>query len=302
MSQSREIKRRIRSIQSTKKITKAMELVSASKMRKAVNQVLISRHYSNYAWNIIQSIAKSNPKYKHPLLQKPKKVTKAAILVISSNRGLCGGFNSNVLKETLKTVKNLQSQNISFDFITFGKKTRDQLRRLKYNIIADFSKPDLLNDVTAISSLSHLLLEEYSKKNYQRIILIYTDFISSLKQHPLTKELLPLKTYEDKDLGTVGNISDSEKKPEIIINSEYKFEPSPKKVLDQILPRILEIQIYQAVLESDASEHSSRMMAMKNATTSASDMIDSLSLAYNQARQAAITQELAEIVSGASAL
>lgn len=301
MSQSREIKRRIRSIQSTKKITKAMELVSAAKMRKAVNQVLISRNYSNMAWQVVRRIAQTNPKYKHPLLRKNYPIKKVAILVISSNRGMCGGFNSNIASLAVKTAKNLQEQNIEYDFLTFGKKVRDQLRRLKYNIIADFDKPDLTLDSTKLNPIAKILLDEYMKNHYQQINLIYTDFISSLKQQPRLKELLPISTKEDMNLGVVGTEKDKVKEelPNIL---EYKFEPTPKKVLSQILPRILEVQIYQATLESDASEYSARMMSMKNATTAASDMIDSLSLAYNQARQAAITQELAEIVSGASAL
>ncbi len=303
MSQSKEIKHRIKSIQNTKKITKAMELVAASKMRKAVSQVVLSRNYSNLAWNIIEKISLSNPKYIHPLLKNPKKIKHAAILVVSSNRGLCGAFNGNVLKKCISSSKDLSQKNINHTFLTFGRKVRDQLRRLKYDIAADFDKPDLLNEISTISPISKILLDGFVQKQYQAVYLVYTDFVSTLKQQPIIKKLLPLKTHPDTNIGVVSNPDSKNLKLESRnLKLEYKYEPSPKLVLDQILPRILELQIYQAVLESDASEHSARMLAMKNAHKSATDMIDSLNLAYNQARQAAITQELAEIVAGANAI
>jgi len=303
MSQGKEIKHRIKSIQNTKKITKAMELVSAAKMRKAVGQVVLSRNYARLAWEIIAKISHSNPKYVHPLLKKPKKIKQALILVVSSNRGLCGAFNSNVLKKCLLVDRELKQKNIDYQFITFGSKVRDQLRRLKYNLLADFTKPDLLDDLAYITPISQLLLDGFIQKEYQAIYLVYTDFISTLKQQPIIKKLLPLKTHPDSEIGVVSNnSSDISETENWKLKTDYKYEPSPKLVLDQILPRILELQIYQAVLESDASEYSARMLAMKNAHKSATDMIDSLNLAYNQARQAAITQELAEIVAGANAI
>jgi len=299
MSNTRDIKRRIKSIQSTQKITKAMEMVAASKMRKAVSQVQISREYASKAWQVVQNIAEGDKKIKHPLLKKPKNIKKVAILAVSSNRGLCGGFNSNLVKEAVRTCHNLEENKTEFEFITFGKKGADQIRKHGYNITANFDKPDLLQNITTISPITHLLLEGFQKKEYQQVILVFTDFISSLNQKPISKVLLPLKTTADKD---IGNISQDSKEDEKVSEKyEYKFEPSPAEVLNDILPRILELQIYQACLESDASEHSSRMMAMSNAHGAATDMIDELSLAYNKARQAAITQEIAEIVSGANA-
>lgn len=300
MANTREIKRRIKSIQSTQKITKAMEMVAAAKMRKAVDQVLTSRNYSNIAWEIVQNIATSEVQHKHPLLRKVKNIKKVGILAISSNRGLCGGFNSNLVKTVLSECNRLADKKIEFEFITFGKQVAEQIRKNELNIAADFEKPDLLQNITTISPISHILLNGFVAKKYQQVLLIYTDFESSLKQKPIVKQLLPLRTTADQDLGEVGQKKKKENTEKELL--EYKFEPSPNEVLDEILPRILEIQIYQAVLESDASEHSSRMMAMKNAHTAATDMIDALTLAYNQARQAAITQEIAEIVAGANAI
>ncbi len=303
MSNTRDIKRRIKSIQSTQKITKAMEMVAASKMRKAVSQVQVSREYASKAWQVVQNIATGDKKFKHSLLKKPKQIKKVAILAVSSNRGLCGGFNSNLVKEAVQTCHNLSDNNIEFEFITFGKKGADQIRKHGYDIVANFDKPDLLQNITTISPITHMLLDGFQKKEYQQVILVFTDFISSLNQKPTSKVLLPLKTHADADIGNVTTGSkDADKDDEKQDNYEYKFEPSPSEVLDDILPRILELQIYQACLESDASEHSSRMIAMSNAHGAATDMIDELSLAYNKARQAAITQEIAEIVSGANAI
>ncbi|MFA4930363.1 MAG: ATP synthase F1 subunit gamma [Patescibacteria group bacterium] len=306
MSNTREIKRRIKSIQSTQKITKAMEMVAAAKMRKAVDQVLISRHYSNIAWEIIQKIATSEVQHKHPLLREIKNVKKVAILTIASNRGLCGGFNSNLFKTALAACQKLSANQIEFEFITFGKQIAAEIRKKNLNIVADFAKPDLLQNITTVSPIAHILLDGFISKKYQQVLLVYTDFQSSLKQTPVVKQLLPLKTTADQDLGVVGPQSTKKSYSQTPADTheiiEYKFEPSPAHVLDEILPRILEIQVYQAVLESDASEHSARMMAMKNAHTAATDVIDSLTLAYNQARQAAITQEIAEIVAGANAI
>jgi F-type H+-transporting ATPase subunit gamma len=302
MSNTRDIKRRIKSINNTKKITKAMELVSASKMRKAVAQVIVSRNYAQKAWQIVQGISASKVKYRHPLLKKISKVKHVAILAISSNRGLCGGFNSSLTRLATKTVHELDKQNITYDFITLGKVGAGEIKKLELPIIANFEKPDLMQDITTITPIAQILLNGFILKKYQQIKLIYTDYKSSLHQIPTVKTLLPLSTSADQDLGNVDKTT--EKVENIILNKffEYKFEPSPAKVLDEILPRILELQIYQACLESDASEHSARMLAMRNAYIAASDVIDELTLVYNKARQTAITQEIAEIVAGANSI
>jgi len=300
MSQVREIKRRIKSINNTKKITKAMELVAASKMRKAVDQVVLSRNYSQIAWQVVQRISLDRS-VRHPLFKVSRQVDRAAVLVISSNRGLCGGFNTNLTRLINSHLKQWQAKHIPIDFYTFGQKVRDNLRLLNQNIVADFNKPDLMQDISLITPISQGLIDGFVTRKYQRVFLIYTDFVSSLKQVPLLKQILPLRPEPDENIGQIDSVKTTSQDLSAV-NFEYKFEPSPIQVLDLILPRILETQIYQAVLESDASEHSARMMAMQNASNAADDMVDGLTLAYNQARQAAITQEIAEIVGGVAAL
>ncbi|HPN67614.1 MAG TPA: ATP synthase F1 subunit gamma [bacterium] len=300
MSNTRDIKRRIKSINNTKKITKAMELVSAAKMRKAVAQVVVSRQYALKTWQIIQSISNSNVSYQHPLLKQHPNVKRVAVLAISSNRGLCGGFNTSLVRLAHQAAQNFTKDNIKYEFITFGKVAAEEIKKLHHPIVANFDKPDLMQNIVTIDPITKILLEGFVTKKYQQIKLLYTDYQSSMRQIPVIKTLLPLSTSIDQDLGDVGQ--SPENSPTENIFFEYKFEPSPAKVLDQILPRILELQIYQACLESDASEHSARMMAMRNAYNAASDVIDELSLAYNKARQTAITQEIAEIVAGANSI
>lgn len=302
MANTRDIKRRIKSISSTKKITKAMEMVAASKMRKAVQQVTVSRNYATKAWAIVQKIATSKIIHQHPFLRQPKKIRKVAILAISSNRGLCGGFNSNLSKEVIRTCKQFQSSDIQCDFITFGQKGAKEIHHRNLNIIADFPKPDLMQDITSIDPICQLLLSGFQKKIYQKVILVYTDFQSSMVQIPMSKVLLPLSTTTDLNLGVVSSKADQTVNDTSNMIDEYKYEPSAREVLDDILPRILELQIYQACLESDASEHSARMVAMRSAYTAANDMIHELNLVYNKARQSAITQEIAEIIAGANAI
>ena len=301
MANTRDIKRRLKSIGSTKKITKAMEMVSAAKMRKAVSQVMISREYANIAWEIMQNISKSETHFRHPLLRQPGEIKKIAILAVSSNRGLCGGFNSNLTKEVMRVYQKYNSQGVNCDFITYGQKTAREIRQNGLNIIANFTKPDLMQNIDSIDPICQILLKGFQTKMYQKVILIYTDFKSSLFQQPLAKTILPLATVADQDLGKVNNDSSKIEKTRIKVE-EYKFEPSPREVLDEILPRILKLQIYQSCLESDASEHSARMVAMRNAYSAANDMIHELNLIYNKARQTAITQEIAEIVGAVSAL
>lgn len=300
MSAPREIRRRIKSITNTKKITKAMELVSASKMRKAVNNVLATRSYANLAWRVVLDLAgKTESKY-HPLLEK-RPLKKIGIVLISSNRGLCGGFNGQIAAKVAKEIKKYEAQNIAVELITLGKRGRDIARKSNANIIADFIKQDLTVSIAQISALSHLVLENFINGTYDSILLAYTDFISSIAQKPRLKKLLPLETEVDEELGAV-NKEARDKRHETLALQEYIFEPSTDEVLEKLLPRLIETQIYQAVLESDASEHSARMMAMRNASDAAVDMIDDLTLAFNQARQAGITREIAEIAGGKAAL
>jgi len=304
MSQIKEVKRRIKSITNTKKITKAMELVAASKMKKAVSSVLATRDYSNLAWETAHNLAFRIKQIYHPLMQK-RGENNIAVLVISSNRGLFGGFNSHLVANVAKFLKDHKSS--KKDIISFGRKGRGGIARHRFNLIADYEKKDITSSIAEIEPLAQFIISEYSKGVYDKVYIAYTDYYSSLIQKPKIIPLLPLdiKTHNS-DLGATnrfGAQEEEEKKgDEETFQSEYLFEPRAGEVLDFLLPRMVEILIYQAVLETEASEHSARMMAMRNASDAATDMINELTLIYNKARQASITKELTEIAGGAAAL
>ena len=290
--QTRSIKRRLKSVRNTKKITKAMELVAGSKMRKAVNAVAGSRPYASLAWATVASIAKNIETDLHPLLRRKAGAPKSVLLLlITSDRGLAGGFNSNVVKAASVILKQYGPE-VKVDAVCVGKRGAEAMRRLNRHVVASFV--DVTNNpkFEEILPIGRLVVDEFVKGTYDRVVIAYTDFVSALTQKPLTMELLPLKKEIEELEGLEG-------KENVI---DYHFEPSPREVLDRILPRIVEAKVYHAVLESAASEHSARMMAMRNASDSASEMIDSLNFTFNQARQAGITQEIAEISSGKAAL
>jgi len=291
---SKDLKRRIRSIQNTKKITKAMELVAAAKMRKAVERVLMSRDYARVAWQMLVDLSEKVETKHHRLLHKNESGD-VGILLITSNRGLCGAFNQNVIRTVLDYLATQPDSTAKKEIILLGKKGRG-IVRTGNPVVAEFDKSDLTNAVKDILPLARLLLADYMSGRYQKIFLAYTDYVSSLKQVPRLRQLLPI-VKADKYLGTVFSQSD-----QTTLELEFIYEPSPAEVLDYLLPRLMEMQIYQAVLESEASEHSARMMSMRNATEAAADMIDNLTLIFNQARQGAITAELADISGGRLAL
>lgn len=286
---SRDIQRRLKSVRSIKKITRAMELVAASKMRKSVSRVISTRAYAESAWQLVMElIPRTNPSH-HPLLAE-RPVKKAAIVVISSNRGLCGAFNLNVVHKALQLVRTEGWSGDNVDFITFGKKGSQILTTLKRHIVADYPKDDITDTVADILPVSREIIDGFIAHRYDEVCLAYTDFRSSLRQESRIRHLLPL-VKPSRFLGQVGERPDTNAAD----FSEFLFEPSRDLVLQALLPRLIEVQVFQAVLESEASEHSARMLAMRNATESAIEMIDTLTLAYNQARQAGITAELAEI-------
>lgn len=310
MTSAKEIKKRIKSISNTKKITKAMEMVSASKMRRAIELVLKTRTYANLSWNTIINIAQSlnAGKNLHPLLEKREKIHKVAIVLISSNRGLCGGFNSAIINKAIKSIKK-HDKGIETDFIIIGSRGLSINSRFGYNIIAEFPKVDSNSEVSEISPVASLLIEDFLNKKYDKIILAYTDFVNPIKQVPRMRQILPVDIdNQDEYLGAVGKSEKVGVSKELIKEKEtkhlqnnkfiFKYEPSPEEVLDKLLPRLIEIQLFQALLESNASEHSARMAAMHQATDAASDLVSELTLFYNKARQASITAEIAEISAG----
>ncbi|MBI5370206.1 ATP synthase F1 subunit gamma [Candidatus Uhrbacteria bacterium] len=284
--QTRAIKRRIKSVTNTRKITKAMELVAASKMRKAVNGVLMSRPYSKLAWEAVFSIGAKMDASTHPLLARSEEVKHVLVLLLASDRGLAGGYNTNVIKTGLQEIKRL-GDGVGIQTICIGKRGADAMRRAGQPVLASFTEITNNTKFEEVLPIGRLVVEEFMKGTYDRVVLVYTDFISAVTQKPMTLELLPLGKPQETP-GPKGG--------------DYAFEPSPLEVLDKMLPRLVETMIYQAVLEAAASEHSARMMAMRSASDSARDMIDDLTFTFNQARQAGITQEIAEISSGKAAL
>ncbi|MFH1111860.1 MAG: ATP synthase F1 subunit gamma [Patescibacteria group bacterium] len=303
---TREIKRRIRSIKNTKQITRAMEMVSAAKMRKAVANVLATRTYANLGWEMLQELVRRTDPAHHPLLHRRETTKHIGLVIVTSNRGLCGGFNHQLANRANLYIERHRSQQVELeaDLVAVGKRGRDIMFRRGHTIVAEFTKTDITTRIDEVTPIAKLLIDDYLRGYYDRVVMAYTDFISPIAQKPRIKQLLPIEIEADADLGQArmpDQIKPSQpekQQPSYLYNYEYLFEPTPDQVLEDLLPRLLEVQIYQALLESDASEHSARMLAMRNASDAADDMISSLTLIYNQARQASITTELADITGG----
>lgn len=297
---TRDIKRRIRAIGNTKKITKAMELVAASKMRRAVQAVLATRMYANTAWAIVNELAQSVDRTKHPLLVEKEEVKTLGLLLIVSNRGLAGSFHRDLVEESASYIAKLKAvyPALKTKVVLVGKKGRDIYAKHRHEIMAEFEKSEVAHSVIDISPIARLVIDDYTKGQFDRVAVCYTDYLSSMKQEPHVMELLPIGT-RDTRLGAITKDEITNGNHEL---PEFLFEPSADKVLDSMLYRLTELQIFQALLESNASEHSARMMSMRQASDAASDMIDDFTLLYNQARQASITTELADISGGRAAL
>lgn len=299
---TKAINRRIKSIVNTKKITKAMELVAASKMRKAVASVLATRPYAAMAWSLVGRL-ESRDEAPHPLLRPRTRVSRSLAVLLASDRGLCGGFNAQIQRKALEFAAARPPGSV--DFIAIGRRGEQFLRRRGLPVAASFGGSMIqAPSVVAVRPLARLAREGFVSGAYDEVVVLYTDFVSAVLQKPRAKTLLPLQ--RDSELGLVGErgAGSGEPLPETrsLPPREFLFEPSPAQVLDALLPRIFEAQLYQAILESLASEHSARMMAMRSASDSAGEMIDDLRFTFNQARQASITQEIAEISAGTAAL
>jgi len=299
---TKTIKRRIKSIGNTKKITKAMEMISAVKMRKAIGNVLSTRNYSHLAWEMLYDVAKKTDITLHPLLEI-RPIKRVGVILIASNRGLAGGFNSKILQETHKyIVKESSNENVETEVIISGKQAKKIYHRFGHTVAAEFTKYDLTTKIDEILPITQTIINDYISGRYDKIVVAFTDYISAVSQTPLIKQVLPITTQTSLELNSKNVLSTQKTTSELKNDPEYLFEPNPRKVLDILLPRLVEIQIYQAILESDASEHSARMMAMKSASDSAGEMIKELNYSFNKARQASITREISEIVGGAAAL
>lgn len=289
----KELKNRIKSIRGTRKITRAMQLVSAAKMRKAQSQALASRPYSALAWELILNLTKQL-EIDIPLLRTHRHAKKVGVLVISSNRGFVGSLNVNLITK-LKEIET--NPEIICELAVFGRQAQMISGRLGKRIAADFPKLDKHATIDDIYPIAKYLTELYQSNQYRKIYIAYNHFHSTISQKPEIIQLLPFSQEIVQNIKSKQEVTISKK-----YGYNYQFEPEPVKVLEHLLPRIIESQIYQALLESDASEHSARMIMMKNATDAASDLIDDLTLSYNQMRQNKITTELAEITAGKLAL
>jgi F-type H+-transporting ATPase subunit gamma len=315
MANTKEIQRRIKSISSTKKITKAMEMVAAAKMRKTTEAVLKTRSYANLSWLTVLNLSQAinTGKSIHPLLNNRKKVKKVAVVLFASNRGLCGAFNSAIINKARTSI--LKHDEVDTDFIIIGKKGLAVNSRYGYNIVAQFEKNDTALEMKVAQPLAKMIIDDFLNEKYDKVMVAYTDFVNSVKQIPRIKQILPIDiNAEDEYLGVVGEDTRVGSDRKFIKEKEDKYlkkgkdnflftyEPNPETVLNQMLPRLIEVQLFQALLESNASEHSARMSAMNKATEAAKDLVDDLTLFYNRARQASITNEIAEISAGANAL
>jgi|AntRauTorcE11897_2_1112592.scaffolds.fasta_scaffold12250_2 F-type H+-transporting ATPase subunit gamma len=315
MANTKEIQRRIKSVTNTKKITKAMEMVAAAKMKKTTEAALKTRPYANLSWTTVLNLTQgvNTNKYLHLLLEERKEIKKVAMILFSSNRGLCGGFNSAILSKAKDSI--VKHGNIDTDFIVVGKKGLAVSSRYKYNISAQYDKNDTAYQIKEVQSLAKMVIDDFLNKKYDKIMVAYTDFVSPVKQMPRIKQLLPIDiNAKDDHLGIVGESSQIGLDKDFVQSKEDKYlkkgkerfiftyEPNAEEVLNQMLPRLIEVQLFQALLESNASEHSARMSAMNKATDAANDLVEELTLYYNKARQSAITSEIAEISAGANAL
>lgn len=322
-SSSKEIQRRIRSIKNTAKITRAMEMVAAAKMKKEVDKVLAVRAYANLAWKFLTNLSRAFEKQTHGLLEV-RPVKNILIILITSNRGLCGGYNSQLLKKLFlhlenpkslkinrvgnkKIISSVKDEDLNFEFIAVGKKGFNFLHNREKKVVALFENLNYYVGLEDVRSLAKIAMNDYIAEKYDKVVVAYTDYINPIIQTPKIRQILPIskldleKHLEEmrqmENLGTNDNFIEEEE--ELI---DYKIEPKPKKIIDEMLPRLVEMQLYHSILESNASKESARMMTMRNATDAAEDMVADLQYTYNQVRQSGITQEIAEITSGQVAL
>jgi len=299
----KEIKRRINSVKNTEQITKAMEMVSASKMRRSQEVALSARPYAIKALKILTRLSDKIDPIKHLLLES-REEGKIGLVLISTDKGLCGGLNANLFKKVGEFVK--KNESTEFEVITVGKKAREWALRAGFKVSADFEGYGDKVDILEVLPLAKNLINDYKAKKYKSVVFAYTNFISTLKQEAIIRPLLPIKKEILEEvvkeiIPEKGKYSKEDEKDKNKMG-EYIFEPSADEILKTVLPKLIETQVYHMVLEANASEHSARMVAMKSASEAAQEMIEELSLSYNKVRQAGITQEIAEISAGRAAL
>lgn len=287
MSGGKEITGQIKSIENTKKVTSALEMVSASKIRKSQALMKATRPYARMMRRIVGHLGKANPEYRHPFTIHHADVRKVGYIIVSTDRGLCGGLNSNLFKLVLRDMSEWKGQGAEISLVTLGKKAFAFFKNVKVEIAAHASQLGEKPQIGDLIGVIKTMLDAYRDRQVDRVYIVYNDFINTMAQKPLIEQLLPLPETDDEEVRDIW---------------DYIYEPDAETLLDSVLVRYIEALVYQAVLENLASEHAARMIAMKSATDNATDLIGELKLAYNKARQASITQEIAEIVSGAAAV
>ena len=288
MAVGREIKTQIKSLQNTRKITSAMEMVAASKMRKAQERMHTARPYAEKVRTVVGHLHFAHPEYKHAFLASREEVKRVGYIVISTDRGLCGGLNTNLLKMAVSDMRDWHEKGAEVDVCTIGSKGQGFLKRFGLNIISSVSHLGDHPDINQLIGVVKVMLDAFASGELDRLYIVYNEFVNTMTQTPTSLQLLPL-------VGT-------EQEEDLAHHWDYIYEPEAKQVIDALMPRFIESQVYQGVVENNACEQSARMVAMKSASDNAGDMIDDLNLKYNKARQAAITQEISEIVSGAAAV
>ena len=287
MAGAREIRTKIKSVQNTRKVTRALEMVSASKIRKAQDLMKASRPYARAMRQMIGHIARANSEYKHPFLVERSEIKRVGYIVVSTDRGLCGGLNSNLFRKLLGEIRQWQEKGVEVDVVAIGTKANAFFKRLKVNLVASVAHLGERPHIEQLIGVIKVMLDAYSDKKIDQLTLAYNDFVNTMTQKPTLDQLLPLPPSAQLETAH---------------DWDYIYEPDAETVLDHVLTRYIESLVYQAALENLASEHAARMVAMKAAGDNAKKAIDSLTLIYNKVRQAAITQEISEIVSGAAAV
>jgi F-type H+-transporting ATPase subunit gamma len=287
MAAAKEIRTKIASVKNTQKITKAMEMVAASKMRKAQNRMHTARPYASKMRNVIAHLARANTEYKHPFIIRREEIKRVGLIIVSTDRGLCGGLNSNLFRDLLKRMAAWDQEGLELDLCIIGTKAVGFFSRLGLNVVGQATH---LGDEPGVENLIgtvKIMLDKYIEGGIDELYLATNTFINSMTQRPTMEQLLPLQPSDEQELKH---------------HWDYIYEPDAKEVIDQLLTRFIESLVYQGVVENIACEQAARMVAMKSASDNAATLIDELQLIYNKARQAAITQELSEIVGGAAAV
>ena len=294
MASAREMRLRIRSVKSIAQVTRALETVSAAKVRKAIAAVNATRPYAEKSWKLLVHLARQPGHASlHPLLKEREEVKKVLVILISGDRGLAGAFNVNLVKDALDTFRDFSA---AVSYIAIGRKGRDMLLRRRRNVIADFSDIPIAPSFASLSAVGHIAIEEYLEGRADQVFLVYTDFHSMVKQDVVIRKLLPLEVEFAEDRVVAYNVTHHK------TNSVFEYEPDDRRILEGIITRFTELQVYQAILTSQASEQAARMVSMRNATDNARELIASLQMDYNKARQQAITNDMLDITGGAEAM